>query len=196
MEYLTSLSIKNNQTIQQFHFNHDGGNILITDVLSNHQEVIEKFNSHKISKFDHSSFVLKNMEPGKYETYLIETDMGKWGNRLSGIYFINSNYDQNKIIQDGENWKDLYDFGVDGGTCMFLSESALKHTVDLDVYLEKWMSCEYKGNFLKFVLDHKTIGFGTSTGFGDGVYYFFGYYDKHKLIGIKVFFVDDDSDSE
>lgn len=183
--------------IHKFGFYHPGGDILISDVVSEYEEVKEKFKEKVKSKYVTNHHILKDLDPGHYDTYLIETDMGKWGKRVTGLYFLNSNYDPKDIMtENNDNWRELFDFGVDGGTCMFLSESVLNHRVELDVFLEKWMSCQYPGNYLKLELNHKTLGFGTQTGFGDGMYYFFGYYQMDKLIGVKVFFVDDDSDSE
>ena len=185
------------QLIHKFDFYHNGEDILITDVLSDHHEVEEKFKEKSKSKYITDYFLLKNLEAGNYHVYIIETNMGKWGKRVSGLYFLNSKYNPNEIINENtDNWKELFDFGVDGGTCMFMSKSVLNHKIELDVFLEKWMSGQYSGNYLKMDINNKTIAFGTNTGFGDGMYYFYGNYLNNMLIGIKIFFTDTESDSE
>ena len=185
------------QLIHKFDFYHHGEDILITNVISDHHEVEEKFSEEVKSKYTTNHFLLKNLEAGNYNTYVIETDMGKWGKRVSGLYFLGSKYNPNEIINENtDNWKELCDFGVDGGTCMFLSKSVLNHKIELDVFLEKWMSGQYSGNYLKMDINNKTIGFTSITGFGDSMYYFYGNYLNNKLIGVKIFFTEDNSDSE
>jgi hypothetical protein len=187
----------NKTLIHKFDFYHHGEDILITDVVSDHHEVEDKIVEVK-NKYATNHYILKNMEAGNYNTYVIETDMCKHGRRVTGLYFLNSRYNPNEIIYENtDKWKELFDFIVDGGTCMFLSKSVLNHKVEFDIFLEKWMSGQYTGNYLKMDLNHKTIGFASSTGYGDGTYYFYGYYHNNKLIGVKVFFTDnEDSCSE
>jgi len=185
--------------IYKFDFYHLGEKLLISDFIENYDEVLKLFSKqNKANKYAvQSSYVLNNLVTGKYDVFVYEQKYDKWGLRVKKITFFNSLYDfeYNENI-DENKWEVLFNIGIDAGSCLFLSDSVLENGDKLNNFLERWMSNNYKGNILKLDLDDQVSGFGTSSGYGDGLYEFKVYNDNDNIIGLEVEFIDNDAQKE
>ena len=185
--------------IQKFEFFHNGEKLLITDFVENYDEVLKLFSkTNKQNKYAlSSSFVLANLINGKYDVFVHEKKYDKWGLRVKKITFFNSLYDFEYNDNIDENkWEILFNLSIDAGSCLFFSDTVLENCDKLNNFLEKWMSCNFKGNLLKIDVDNQLVGFGTSSGYGDGLYEFKVYKDSDNVIGLQVDFIDDNQQQE
>lgn len=184
--------------IYKFDFFHLGEKLLVTDFIENYDEVFKLFSKqNKTNKYAvQSSFVLNNLVNGKYDVFVYEQKYDKWGLRVKKITFFNSLYDYeyNKNI-DENKWEILFNIGIDAGSCLFLSDCVLENCDKLNNFFEQWMGKNYKGNILKLD-NNQTSGFGTSSGYGDGLYEFKVYKDNDNIIGLEVEFINDDLQKE
>lgn len=185
--------------VYKFDFNHTGEKLLITDFIENYDEVLKLFSKqNKSNRYAlQSSHVLNNLVNGKYDVFVHEKKYDKWGLRVKKITFFNSFYDYEYNENIDENkWEVLFNLTIDAGSCLFLSDSVLEDNNKLNNFLEKWMSFNFKGNILKLDNDNQLVGFGTSSGYGDGLYEFKVYVEDNSLIGLQVEFIDDNEQKE
>ncbi len=177
----------NEEIIHKFKFIHNGTSILISDILSDYTEVLDTFMKNSNGYFDTSKII--NLINGDYDLYISEKQYDKFGLRVKSVTMFNSFYDYD--INNNFEWNIIGDFGIDGGTCMIFTDSVLENKLDLDIFLEKYMSCEYDGNYLKYIINDKLIGIGMSSGYGDGFYNIYACFDNNNIIGIKINFIND-----
>ncbi len=179
------------EKITEFLFHHNGDKILISDVLEDCNDVEEAFTHPTKEGFLGCSIKTIDLPSGVYRVISIEKNYDNWGNRQKAMMILNTNVDYEMAILNTRYWHKYFDFMVDGGSCLVFSNSVLKDKLSLDIFLEKWMSCQYDDNILKLENNNKVIAFGTSTGFGDGVYEFSKLCVKNEIVGLRVTFIEE-----
>ncbi len=178
-------------TIKEFIFHHNGDKILISDVLEDCNDVEEALTHPTKEGFLGCSIKTIDLPAGTYRIIILEKEFDKWGSRIKAMMILNTLVDYDIAILNTKNWKSYFDFMVDGGSCLVFSNSVLEDKLELDMFLEKWMSCQCD-NILKLETNNQISAFGICTGFGDGIYEFSKYCENNKIVGLKVTFVNDD----
>ena len=177
-----------------FKMHHDGSQMLVSDVMEDYEEVRNYFEEESQKLFSNHQSIL--IPSGTYDVFITEAKYNKWGNRVKEVTIFNEIYDYEVNNLGFDNWVDKYTIGIDAGSCMFFSDDVLNNKLELDIFLEKWMSCQYDGNILKYEQDGKLNAFGVTSGFGDGIYNVNVYYDNDNIIGLYICFINDDEGEE
>jgi hypothetical protein len=185
-----------NFIIKKFQIENLGEAFLVSDLLEDYDDVHNNFfkgKSQGSQKISNNVFV-----KGLYDVFIKQKKYGNSGVRAKEVIMFNSEYDYeyNLSFTNSNKWEQIFDLEINNSTCLFLSDRVLENKLELDIFLEKWMSYQYSGNISDLTIDGYLIGFGVSSGFGDGVYDFYGYYDDNKLIGLKVEFITDETEAE
>ncbi len=185
-----------NALITKFKIENMGETFLVSDFLEDYDEVNSHFFKHKSSS---SKLISNNIfVPGIYDVFIKQKKYDNSGVRIKEVLLFNSEYDYeyNLSFSHSNKWDQIFDLDINNGSCLFLSDRVLENKLELDIFLEKWMSYQYNGNILDLTIDNQILAFSISSGFGDGVYKFYGYYDHSKLIGLKVEFITDEEEAE
>ncbi len=180
-----------NALITKMHLENFGENLLISDFLENYDEVNNAFYSN--NKINSKSLSNSIILPGFYNSYIKQKKYEKSGLRVKEVLLCHSDYE---VLTHSDEWELVFDLDINCGSCLFLTDTVLEHKLDLDIFLEKLMSCQYTGNMLPFIVNGKLLGFGVSSGFGDGRYDFFALYEEDRIIALKVEFISDEEDEE
>jgi hypothetical protein len=180
------------EKITEFLFHHNGDKILISDVLEDCKEVEESFDYPTTDGMLGCSAKSIDMPSGVYRVISIEKDYDNWGNRQKAMMILHTSIDYEMAILNTRYWHKYFDFMVDGGSCLVFSNSVLEDKINLNIFLDKWMSCSYDDNILKLENNNdKVIAFGTSTGFGDGFYEFSKLCVNNEIVGLRVTFIEE-----
>ena len=135
---------------------------------------------------------------GTYNAYIQRENCGEWGVRVKNLAVVHKDYDIN--ILESDNY-DLSGFAcVDSGTMSIFDlvqyrkyHSNKPENTELndewyDLNVLPW--CGDTDNYLS-----KDNGIISVSGYGDGSYPVYSYYDEtNNLIGIRVCFIEDDED--
>lgn len=180
-----------NALITKMHLENFGEKLLIADFLENYDEVNNAFysNNKTNSKSLSNSIIL----PGFYNSYIKQKKYEKSGLRVKEVLLCHNDYE---VLTHSDDWELVFDLYINCGSCLFLTDAALEYKLELDIFLEKLMSYQYTGNILPFIVNDKLLGFGVSSGFGDGRYDFFALYEEDRIIALKVEFISDEEDEE
>ena len=182
-----------NELTSTFKLSHSGSKVLLSDLLEDYDETKSFFEKHDKMNFFPSNVKL-DLQEGTYDIFITEKKYDKWGKRVKEVTIFNELYDYEVNNLGLDNWFDIYTLGIDGGSFMFVSDDVLSNKVEFDVFLEKWMSGETKGNILKYNNNDKVIAFGTSSGFGDGTYDVSIYKDNDNIVGIYISFINEEGE--
>jgi hypothetical protein len=189
------MEVINNQNFEEevttFKVTHNGSKVLLTDMVEDYNEVKTFFENKKEMSYWPSNVHL-DLSEGTYDIFITEKHYNKWGKRVKDITIFNELYDYEVNDLGLDNWFNVYTLGIDGGTFIFLSDDSLNYKLGLDIFLEKWMAGEFKGNILKYEENKEIIGFATPTGFGDGIYDISIYKDNDNIVGIYISFINDE----
>ena len=148
---------------------------------------------------------LTNVLPGTYNVDVEKSDQGSWGNRVSILQAVHTDYVGKNLI-----WDDSGSIGVDSGQAGIFCESSYRNDgIDIKTpgtdfvlpYNDKPGDAWYE-KMCKFTLcDNQwgsyETGVVSSTGFGDGMYPVDIARDKSGyIVGIKIIFIADDEEEE
>ena len=144
---------------------------------------------------------LKNCEVGKWNSFLIYSDEGSWGNRVAeNVAFFGdfvSTELAEKFLAEG-NWKNSnISVGVDSGQCGIFDDSKYPDDEtgeygDDDSFYGKCCNLTL-GNTQGGVIDFGAV---SSTGYGDGSYDCLTLEKNGKIFAIRLIFLSDEEQDE
>lgn len=133
-----------------------------------------------------------NVSPGKYKCFVVVTDEGEWGSRVSELHAIKEDvFNKHEKLEKIPYKPGPYCccIGVDSGQCgIFDAKYYEEHQPDNDYYnTNSWYRkvCELTNN--AGIID--SLGVVSSSGYGDGGYPLFTAEENKEIVAMKVVFI-------
>lgn len=152
---------------------------------------------------------VSNTKKGTWEAYIETKDEGEWGERISGLYAIHTDYSYNEVTEYPD-CDSIINLGVDSGQLGIFDYEHFRDDQQFDIYFESKFvpnsECENEGD--KFYgaccditlskLGAGVIPYGcvSSSGYGDGMYYALIYFHNNEVVAVKVVFIDEYDDED
>ena len=124
-----------------------------------------------------------NVVEGNYDLCYTMADEGAWGNRVAKIAIFHKDYSMDII-----NAKLIGEIGVDAGLAGFFNDK--KDYTDAE-----WS--EFCHNIDGKDLIEIDNGFFSSSGYGDGMYDVYAYYnDNNEIVGLEIIFIEEGDEDD
>ena len=167
----------------------------MTNVITLEENVIVSDPCYSIPSFGQETY--SNVLPGEYRVFCKKHDAGDWGNRVSMLMVVHTDYVSNEL-----SWKQNGNIGVDSGQAGIFNVKQFRQDNDevplgdgdISFFGETFIREEGDRWYTKIcshTLGNKRWGSykdGTvsSSGFGDGGYDVFTTYGNGKYVGICI----------
>ena len=139
--------------------------------------------------------LLDNVSPGRYKCFVIVSDEGDWGHRVSELHVVKEEtFGKYKELEDIPYKAEPLNctIGVDSGQCgVFDAEYYEKYQPDDDYdNPDSWYRkiCELTYN--AGTIDN--LGVATASGYGDGSYPLYVAEENNEVVAIKVVFIEEE----
>lgn len=139
--------------------------------------------------------LLYNVLPGKYKCFVVVTDTGDWGTRVSELHVVKEEvFEKYKELEEIPYMLEPLDcrIGVDSGQCgIFDADYYETHQPDDDYdNKESWYRRVCELTYNADTVDN--LGVVTQSGYGDGSYSLYVAEINHKTVAMKVVFLEDE----
>ena len=129
------------------------------------------------------------VKQGMYDCYIEEQNCGEWGTRVSRLAILKDSYGVDKLDNKGVSSTKV---AVDSGTMGIYAYHYFNEINEDDSKKDIWYDKMVCGNWDKYRLCGEN-GIFASSGYGDGLYEVYYYYDDaENVIGIEVVFIESD----
>ena len=126
------------------------------------------------------------IRPGRYATYIITSDEGKWGERVAAVIAVHLEHTK----PHNAKWTSLgYDIGVDSGQCGIFDDTAYPvlsgESSNESRFYEQ--CCQITSDGQGGVLNARN-GIVSSSGYGDGLYRLFCQHNRRERVALMIDF--------
>jgi hypothetical protein len=134
-----------------------------------------------------------NVKRGMYDCYIEKKDCGRWGNRVSRLAILKDSYGVDRLNHSAVlSWN----VGVDSGRMGIYPYGFFEYINEDNERKDNWYDHNVCGDWKDYLLKNNEFILSTS-GYGDGNYDVYVYYDDSEMIiGVEVVFIEDNDYDE